>query len=52
MKKGKNHSSEFKGRVALEAIREETTLAELSQKYGVQPNILRSLQNIDWFAFV
>ena len=33
----KNHSPEFKARVALEAIREEMTLAELSRKYGVHP---------------
>jgi transposase len=35
MTKRKNHSPEFKARVALEAIREEMTLAELSKKYGV-----------------
>jgi transposase len=35
MKKRKNHSPEFKARVALEAIREEMTLAELSKKYSV-----------------
>jgi transposase-like protein len=33
----KNHSPEFKAKVALEAIREEMTLAELSKKYGVHP---------------
>jgi hypothetical protein len=33
--KTKKHSPEFKARVALEAIREEMTLAELSKKYGV-----------------
>ena len=37
MKNRKNHSPEFKARVALEAIREEMTLAELSKKYGVHP---------------
>jgi len=37
MKKRKNHSPEFKAKVALEAIREELTLAELSKKYGVHP---------------
>lgn len=37
MKKRKNHSPDFKARVALEAIREELTLAELSKKYGVHP---------------
>ena len=35
MTKRKNHSPEFKARVALEAIREEMMLAELSKKYGV-----------------
>ena len=35
MKARKNHSPEFKARVALEAIREEMALAELSKKYGV-----------------
>jgi len=37
MTKRKNHSPEFKARVALEAIREEMTLAELSKKYSVHP---------------
>ena len=37
MKKQKNHSPEFKAKVALEAIREEKTLAELSKKYCVHP---------------
>ncbi len=38
MTKRKTHSPEFKAKVALEAIREEMTLAELSKKYGVHPN--------------
>ena len=38
MKKRKNHSPEFKARVALEAMREEMTLSELSKKYGVHAN--------------
>jgi transposase-like protein len=37
MTKRKNHSPEFNAKVALEAIREEMTLAELSKKYGVHP---------------
>ena len=35
MTKRKNHSPDFKAKVALEAIRDEMTLAELSKKYGV-----------------
>ena len=38
MKKRKNHSPEFKAKVALDAIREEMTLSELSKKYGVHSN--------------
>jgi len=40
MSKRKNHSPDFKVKVALEAIREEMTLAELSKKYGVHPNMI------------
>ena len=35
MTKRKNHAPEFKAKVALEAIREEMTLAGLSKKDGV-----------------
>ncbi len=31
----RNHSAAFKAKVALEAAKEEKTLAELSQQYGV-----------------
>ena len=37
MTKRNNHSPDFKAKVALEAIREEMTMAELSKKYGVHP---------------
>ena len=37
MTKRKNHSPDFKAKVALEAIREDMTMAELSKKYGVHP---------------
>ena len=40
MAKRKNHSPEFKAEVSLEAIREEMTLAELSKKHGVHPNMI------------
>lgn len=39
MKKNRrNHSPGFKAKVALEAAKEEKTLAELSQQYGVHVN--------------
>ena len=37
MTKWKRYSAEFKAKVALEAIREELTTAELAKKYGIHP---------------
>ena len=37
-KKRRNHSPEFKAKVALEAAREEKIIAELSREYGVHAN--------------
>jgi transposase-like protein len=39
----RNHSPAFKAKVALEALREELTLAELAKKHDVHPN-----QITDW----
>jgi len=37
-KNNRNHDSTFKARIALEAIKEEKTLAQLGSEYGVHPN--------------
>ena len=37
-KQRRNHSAAFKAKVALEAAKEEQTLAELAQQYGVHVN--------------
>ena len=36
----KIYDKKFKAKVALEAIREEKTLSELSEQYGVNPNVI------------
>lgn len=40
MKKRKNHLPSFKAKVALEAIKEERTIAELAQIYEIHPNLI------------
>lgn len=40
MNKRKRYSASFKAKVALEALRGEKTMAELSAKYGVHPNMI------------
>lgn len=34
----RNHSAAFKAKVALEAVKKEKTIAQLSSEYGVHPN--------------
>ena len=37
-RKRRNHSSSFKAKVALEALRGELTLAEIAEKYDLHTN--------------
>lgn len=48
----KRYTSEFKARVALEAIRGEQTLAELAAKHGIHPTMIATWkrQAIDGMA--
>jgi len=39
-KKRRNHSPEFKSKVALAAIKGDLTLSELSQRYGINSNLI------------
>lgn len=39
-KKRRNHSPEFKSKVALAAIRGDKTLTELAQQYGINSNLI------------
>jgi len=39
-KKRRNHTPEFKSKVALAAIKGDKTLPELSQQYGIHTNLI------------
>ncbi len=39
-RKRRNFGPEFRARVALEALREEMTLAELAKKHDIHPNMI------------
>jgi transposase len=39
-RKRRNFSSEFKAKVALEALREEMSMVEISKRYDVHPNMI------------
>ena len=38
--KRQKHSAAFKAKVAIEALQERESLSELSQKYGIHPNMI------------
>jgi transposase len=44
-KKRRNHSPEFKPKVALAAIKGDQTLSELSQQYGINSNLIVKWKN-------
>ncbi len=46
MKSRRKFSAEFKARVALEAIKEQSTLAELAVKYEIHPNQITEWKKI------
>jgi len=37
----KRHPAAFKARVALEAVKQQKTMAELASEYGVHPNLIQ-----------
>ena len=37
-RKRQQHSAEFKAKVAIEALKDQSTVAELAQKYSIHPN--------------
>ena len=46
MSKRKTHSAKFKKRVALEAIKDQLTMAELARKHQVHPSQIKAWKRI------
>jgi len=38
--KRRNHSAKFKAKVAMEAVKEEETVAQLAGRYGIHPTMI------------
>ena len=47
--KRRNHSPNFKAKVALAAVKGEETTAQLSSRFGVHQVMIRSLINRTWY---
>jgi len=46
MKKRKQYTSEFKARVALEAVKGEQTVADLASRFGVHPTMIHQWKKV------
>jgi transposase-like protein len=49
----RNHSSAFKAKVALEALREQETVAEIARRYRLHANVVTNwkrqlAENVEW----
>lgn len=54
-KKRQSFSKDFKAKVTLEALREESTIQEIAVKFGVHPNQIsqwKAQQLQDWLTFL